>query len=281
MIKKSRDRSGMISLALVLCALPLLVHGADDDDYKKDEDKIAQARQTRDFSALKSIGDDVHQSWRTKDKQRHADLMLKLCEPISSGIFGVNKGRDLARKYALSGLEDTRAISAETEAKLAEQVVTPTGPGTPTGDAWTEQRKQDAQVKLHAWQRLIDEIGPPLGPDDAYKVYIDPPAGSLPPGFPVPGRGVSPEVIKDPKLRAKYEADIAENNRKAAKTIRHHELEEQLKQYSRWAEKYIVDAYSKPPTNFDELDQSLKANIKDAAIRTRILSAVKKRTGAK
>lgn len=250
----------------------------DQEDFKRDADRVAIARRSGDLTTFKTLGDSLEQKWRSKNKQQYSELMLKLCEPITSGQFSGKSGDDLARKYASSGLSMPDAISVEIEARLAEQMVTNAGkpPDAPVGPDWAANRRADVSARLHAWQRIDDEIGPPLDPKDAPTDYVYPPKGSVP-HYPVPVAGVSPQAIKDPKLRAEYEAAIAVNKKKQDRFVRHHQLEQLRDQFVSWAEKYIVETYSRPPLDTKELGELLNAYNVAQDTKQRILDEVAKK----
>jgi hypothetical protein len=119
-IMRFRIRRGLLFLGgLSLCLLGPTSYSRsaeaqsdkDEQDYKQDENGIAHARQSGGLAKFQALGDDIDRKWRGKNKQKHAELMLKLCEPITSGEFRGDRGDDLARRYALSGLRDPNAIS--------------------------------------------------------------------------------------------------------------------------------------------------------------------------
>lgn len=85
---------------------------------------------------------------------------------------------------------------------------------------------------------------------------------------------MSPEEIKDPRLRAKYEAAIAENERKADEFRRQYRLRQLDSSFPRTAEKYLIQAYSKPPSNLHELRGLLNIYQIDKTSARKILDGV-------
>jgi len=83
------------------------------------------------------------------------------------------------------------------------------GRRAPKGEKWAQIRKKDVEVRLHAWKRLVNAIDPTWDANDVPLVNVMPPLAAGPPGGVAPG--VAPEAIKDPKLRAQYEAAIEKN----------------------------------------------------------------------
>jgi hypothetical protein len=144
-------------------------------------------------------------------------------------------------------------------------------PNAPKGEDLAQRRKKDVEIRLHAWKRLIDAIDPNW--DDPNEVRLSPNAVAVAMGFP---GTVAPESIKDPKLRAEYEAAIQRNRQEIERHTKQYRLHDRLKSYPKRAERYIVKAYSKPPFNLEELKQYLGKYAVDEKTRARILDAVKK-----
>ena len=86
--------------------------------------------------------------------------------------------------------------------------------------------------------------------------------------------GISPEGVGDPNLRAKYEAALKENQEKIERYTNQNRLHKWLKRYLPQAEKYIVQLYSAPPYNNEELKQLLEKYKIDRKTQTRIINAV-------
>lgn len=222
------------------------------------------------------VAGNIRNNWSKKNKELNAELMLELCGKISSGRFGKTREHGLARKYALSVLEEPEVIPVETEMKLVGHVGSDTIlPGGPEGQAWADQRRADVKAHLHAWKRMADTLDPNWNPSDLPST-----SAPLPPGVDLPP-GVAPESIKDPKLRAEYEASIEKNNQKARKYSEQYSLRNLQKSFLKHSEKYVVNAYSKPPLNADELNGFLQTYVADQASRERILKAVAQRISEK
>jgi len=92
----------------------------------------------------------------------------------------------------------------------------------------------------------------------------------------LPAGGIAPESIKDPKLRAEYEAALQENRQKIERHTKQYRLHDWLKSYPKSRERDIVLIYSEPPFNLEELKQYLGKYAVDEKTRARILEAVKK-----
>jgi hypothetical protein len=222
-----------------------------------------------DLRSFEKFADEIQTKWSRKSKEHYALLMLELCKPLSSGRFNDEQQYALARKYALSVLDKPEEISVEMELELTGHVMTlMCTPYAPKGEDFAQRRKKDVEVRFHAWKRLIDAIDPAWDPNDLPSINVPTPLASGQPS------GVVPEAIKDPKLRAEYEAAIEKNRQKAERYNEQYSLRKWLKMFPRNAEPYIIQAYSNPPFNLEELKQYLDNYIADEKTKIRILDTV-------
>ena len=118
---------------------------------------------------------------------------------------------------------------------------------------------------------MIDAIDPDWDPNE--KLLSPSGVGAM---MRLPRSGMSPESIKDPQLRAEYEAALEANQKKIERYTEQNRLHNWLKRFPRHAEPYIINAYSKAPFNLEELKQYLDKYIADEKTRKRILDAVTK-----
>ena len=250
----------------------------ENQEYKQELNRIKSLGKsftpgpTNDLKSFERLANEIQSKWSQKKKEYYARLMLEVCEPLSSGRFNDERQYDVARRYALSALAESNKIPLEVELELTGHIMTDTvTPRAPTGQEWAKRQKQDVEVRFHAWRRLIDAIDPNWDPNDI-QFYINVP---LPSG--VEGEaGVSPDSVKDPKLRAEYEAAIKKNREKAERYSEQNRLHKWLKRFPKRAEEYIIQAYSKPPFDVEELKQYLDKYIADTKTKARILDAVTK-----
>lgn len=218
-----------------------------------------------------NFADEIQNKWNKKNKEHYARLMLKVCGPLSSGRFNDERQYALARKYALLALAEPNEVSLVTELELTGHVMTDmVTPRAPKGQQWAQLRKKDVQIRLHAWKRLTDAIDPNWDPNEELR---SPNAVATAMGLP---GTVAPEAIKDPTLRAEYELAIERNRRKIERYTEQYRLHDWLKRYPKRAERYIIQAYSRPSYNLEELEQFLDTYIADAKTRSRIINAVTK-----
>lgn len=240
-------------------------------EYERYLSLIQSFRDSRDLKGLERAADEINQKWDEFDGDNYFVLMLNICSQLCSYDFN-EEGRELymADKFAVLALEKSDKIPLEVEFEILS-FLQPDYEDSPLGKVKASERdKQRAnrvRLWLRAWQRLNNEIDPDFDFDDLPKVNIPPPNTSL-------RAGVAPEDIKDPILRAEYEAAIRENARKAEAYNRQYKLRQLEQTFAGEAEQYIIDIFSKPPFNLEELERLLNTYITDKDIKARILSAV-------
>lgn len=247
-------------------------------EYETDLNRVDSVRSSllqsdiRDLSAYKELADDIDGTWSTRNREYHARLILNICKPLSSGTFEEGRRYELARRYALSALEDADDIPLTLELELIGHVTTVRiGPDASRGEDFARYRKKDVEVRLHAWKRLIDAIDPDWDPDEVLWV-----ANVMPPAATGLSAGVEPEAIKDAGLRSEYEAEIQRNIQIAKEYQEQYEFHKWLERFPRRVESEIVDAYSHPPFDLEELQEMLDDHLIDQDARSRMLEAVDK-----
>jgi len=247
----------------------------DKESFQKDPDgymkQLMASRDKNDLDAYERFADEIQNKWNKKNKEHYARLMLEVCGPITSGDFKGNQRYryQLARKYALSALEKPDEIPLTLELELTGRVITlMIGPYVSKGADFAQRRKKDIEIRLHAWKRLVEAIDSTWDPN---KELLSPNAVAANMGFP---GTIEPESIKDPKIRAEYEAAIEENIQEIKRYTEQNRLQKWLKRFPRHAEPYIIQAYSKPPFNLEELKQYLDNYIADKKTNARIVNAV-------
>jgi hypothetical protein len=279
-LKKTIICFGVIFVCLLATTISFGVSSgpseAEKHEYQQDRERIETMRKSftgpiKDLKSLEIFGDEIQAKWSQKNKEYYAKLMLAICGPISSWHFNQEGKHVLARKYALSVLSDPNKIPLETELELIGHVMTDmVTPRAPKGQEWAQVRKKDVEVRFHAWKRLLDTIDPNWDPNE--ELWSPNAVGAFM-GLP---SGIAPEGVKDPKLRAEYEAALQKNRDKIERHSAQRRLHDWLKRFPKRAEEYIIQAYSKPPFDVEELKQYLDKYIADTKTKARILDAVTK-----
>lgn len=252
-----------------------------EQEFRQEWDRIESVRRSfrpgpvNDLKEYERYAEKIQAKWRHRDSEHYARLMLELCHPVTSGNFKEERRYELARQYALSALEVRDDLPLRLELELALRVFTDmySRHHAPRGDDLAQRRSKDVEVRLHAWQRLLDAIDPEWDPDE--ELMFD--SGVMPPpGVTSFDSGMDPARIKDPALRAQYEQALKANREKNAKWGEQYRLRGWLKRFPKDAERYIIDAYSRPPFNLKELEQYLAKYIADEKTRARIIDTVKR-----
>jgi hypothetical protein len=243
-----------------------------DSKLVADMDASISQSDVRDIDAYEEFADRIDQKWRGRNKELYGRLMLKICRPLTSGFFKDVRQYELARRYALSALEDQDSIPLILELELTARVTTfIIGPGAASGKDLVDRRAKDTAVRLHAWRRLLDAIDPDWDPNDE-TLYINvapPPATGLSPG-------VDPAAIRDSALRAEYEEAIRINSQKIEEDTKQYKYRQYLGWFQPSVENYIMRTYSHPPFAIEELREMLNDGLPDQEAKTRILEAVGK-----
>ena len=117
---------------------------------------------------------------------------------------------------------------------------------------------------------MIDAIDPKWNPDEAIMAHVDPPLAT---GLPC---GSAPDGVKDAELRAEYEAAIQRNRQKIDRHTEQVQLHRSLETYPKRAEEYILQAYSEPPLNVEELRQLLDVYLTNNETKAQVVNAVEK-----
>jgi hypothetical protein len=251
---------------------------AVEQEYKQDMARIHAVERTfkpgrvNNLEEYEKFADEIQKKWSQRNKKYNARLILEICGPLSSGTFPGDRRYDLAKKYALSILDKPEEISVEMELELTGHVVTIMyTPNSPKGENFAQRRRVDVEVRLHAWRRLLDSINPNWDPNEE---ILSPNAIAIKLGL--SDSGMSPENVKDPKLRAEYEAALEKNRHDIERYTKQYRLHDWLKRFPKSAEEYIILAYSEPPFNLEELKQNLEKYKIDEKTKTRIIDYVQK-----
>ena len=234
-------------------------------------DKSLAPGPVNDLGKYEKFANEIQNKWKDKNKEDYARLMLEVCGPLGSGRFSEDHQFVVARKYALLALEDANEIPLVTELELAAHVTSDMAtPRAAKGQEWAQLRNTDAKVRFHVWKRLMDAIDPNWDPNEK---LVSPNFVATMMGFP---GTVAPGSIKDTKLRAEYETALEANQKKNERHCEQNQLHKWLTRFPKYAEPYIIEAFSRPPFNLEELNHYLNNYIADEKTRSRILDAVTK-----
>ena len=226
-----------------------------------------------DLDEFVKAADWMKEKWSRRDQESYGRLMLSVSNTLVNSFRNWRAWR-LSEKYASDALASADSFSVHLETELVQflsqdfvpRVVTRDGPPD-----WGKDRSDKAKLWLHALRRLEQETDINFDFSDRPYLNIPPPQET---GLP---SGVAPEAIKDPWLRAQYEAAIQANAEKARKYNHQFMMRHLNETFTRRAERYLIGTYAKPPFAVDELKRLLDANLKDVGRKERILSGVRKK----
>lgn len=242
--------------------------------YEQDLKSVEALKEAKDLKGLARLADEIESKWATLNKDYYASLMVEVVGAFSGYDLKDDRLYALALKYAKAALEKGDWLPLEAEIKLVRFLEG--GPEYTTGqikaEEWARDRSERISYWLHAWQRLEKEINRNFDFDNRPRLNVLPPAGYGP-------AGIAPESIKDSKARAEYESAIAANKENIAEYNKQWVLHQLDKYFTPHAMRFIVEAYSKPPYNLEELRKHLGTNIVDKGVKKRLLDEVTKNIG--
>jgi len=243
-------------------------YNQDPKGYMK---QVTAQQKNKDLGAHEKSVEKILNKWKNKNKEYHARLTAEACGLFASGHLGGDKGRKLARKYALSALADANDIPVFSELDLVGYVMTDTLPHfVPKGKDLAQSRREDVQARLHVWKRLIDAIDPTWDPNEKPQ---NPGTIALEMGLP---SRIDPQYIEDSVKRAKYQKAMDANRAEKLEYNKQYKLRPKVRLYLGPMEKHVIHMYSIPPYNNAELTKYLNDYKIGEETKTRIIDKVKK-----
>jgi hypothetical protein len=241
-----------------------------DNDNHRDIQRLIALR-FHPLDELIALANQLEAKWRKIDWNLYAGVMRRISGELSSRDPSDRRAREQSEHFARIALSHSSMYLWEHEAALVGLV----GYESSFNDSsvWLSERREKAELWLHALRRLENETDPTFDISDQKN---RPMMRVLPPfktGLPA---GTPPSAIKDPHLRAEYETAIAENRRKSQKLNQQLPLLLHGPSFRRAAEQWLIGAYSQPPIRKTELKRYLDIYLRDDTTRQRILSEVDK-----
>lgn len=139
-----------------------------------------------------------------------------------------------------------------------------------TGKELLDLRYQLLDFKLHLWRRIEQGIDPSWDPKDLPEVNVGVP------GIPIPG--MTPDSIKDKKVRKQYEAAIAANKIKSETYLFQSSHRNMRDSYSKQLAQDLEQDYKNQlftPAQHDIMVEKLTSSIIDENFRILLLSKIK------
>jgi hypothetical protein len=237
--------------------------------YEEDLKRIKNLKDAKDLPHLVQLADEIESKWIPRNKDYYSELMIELVGAFSGYDFRNDRRHLYAIKYAKLALNKGDQLPLEAEIRLARFLEG--GPEYATGQmkagGWAQDRSERVKYWLHAWQRLESAINRNFDFNNRPVLNVLPPPGYGP-------AGIAPESIKDPKARADYERAIAANKEKIADYNKQWQLRQLDNYFTPPAKRFLVEAYSKPPYNLEELRVNLNAYSVNQNVKNEILTLV-------
>jgi len=252
------------------------VDKAPEQRRREFEDRIKALQERGTDADFQRLVEDVKVSWGPAKDADYFRTILKLCGALDS-TGAAHPGRfDLARQLATTALDDPadKPIEVEVKLLLCLQSDPDYTKGELRGERWEAARPVRARRWLARWRTLKEQTAKAEAAGGPVTGNVMPPRKT---GLP---SGIDPSEIKDPVLRKEYEDAIARNTERGAANRRKYDLDHLEPLFTGAAKRYLIDAYSKPPFQTDELAKSLQEYGIPQGDRDAILAEVKKREAA-
>jgi hypothetical protein len=231
-------------------------------------DKRAQDR----LGELEAIGHEVERKFRESDAEGYGRITNEVCGALGALDSNTLRRSYLAQAFAMRALEKANEMPLEVECELVRYVASDADAEGRilTPEARGEVRRQQVVRWRHAWQRIVNTIDDEWDPSDTG-------IGNFRPPGPWGPAGMAAKDIRDPKLRAEYEAAITANEQKIARAMLQRRARDLREFWVPGAERFIIWSYSEEPERTEELKALLEQYVSDVARRHEILESVKQR----
>jgi hypothetical protein len=238
--------------------------------------QIATLRAKPDVKGLQQLSGAIKAEWLANKSPTHYQAILELCLAISSTRTtepGVNESiRDLVVVVIDSQGEKSSPIAADL--LLFLQGDFEYSSGQLIGDDWVKERQTRAERWLKVCKSIREQNAAMPKPTGKTYLNIAPPGGQFP-------SGVDPSAIKDPIVRKKYEEALEENSKRADAQRKKRDLEDSEQSTTQRSQRYLTEAFSKPPFRTDQLTKLLEMYQFPKANRQAIIEEVQRREAAK
>jgi hypothetical protein len=220
---------------------------------------------------LNEIADSLAESVAPDQGTSATTPLLAVCKAVrSSDLFNNSKqARDVVGRLAALAVMKADSSQVRVKLEIMNAYLRVDSNDLLPGQEWSQVRRTSARLWLDVWSKLEDELDSAWNPAD--------PANEVRPYVPTSGvvfiSGMSPEGIKDPVVRAEYEAHLQKSHEIAARNKWQRELRAVRAQYAGVLEDYIIRLYVVPPQNTDELNECL-VQIASQEMKDRIRAGV-------
>ncbi len=272
----------------------------------EDVNNISVLAKANDINELEKLADNLEKKWYQKDKHSYSVVICSIATALNekNDTFNMNNIRkqnnnyyELADNYVkmaldkLNKLPENEKISVMDEFNLTSQINkrilrTSSGDFIKEKD-WPQERCEDAKYYFSVWERLEKNIIPNW---DTVKYEIKIPIDPRKPPVGYDGPFISgmsteqiKEGIKDPNLRAEYEAGLKKYEEIMLLSYEQYSLQSLKENDLRTLQRNIYHLYSSLSSDYslnldiDALKQDIAKYVKDEKVRKTILDGVKYR----
>ncbi len=257
-------------------------------EWHPERQRLRSLGQALELEAIEELAPSLEKKWFAQDLEYYGYVMRSICGVLSShGFDDYKKAHRLSREYAMLALEkshklqEDNRLSVEHEVRLLLYVQEFNASSKhyrelAQREGWLDRRERAARLYFRTWGRLLKAIDKEWDPNDPSMRFPRPPAGVD--SFVL---GMSPEHIKDPELRAEYEAALQKYRRERKKVTEQRLLQRLKKDYLPSLQKDLLRLYSGPSFDCKELEseslrRDLQKYVEDEDIRATILDEMKK-----
>ncbi|MGB7068425.1 MAG: hypothetical protein WBD22_02940 [Pyrinomonadaceae bacterium] len=223
------------------------------NEFQQELCRLKYFREKGSLNELINEGNRIEQKFGTSGGESYGKLFLEFLSILTSSRYRSTDdiALHLSQGYAVQAFKKSNTFDLETEWRLLMYLRYSLSE-IELNDTQIQERRERVRLWLHALHRLEVEKDENFDPDDVPSLNVAPPTG-VRVGF----AGMSPEAIKDPKLRAEYEAAIEANAKKAEYRAGQFRLRQNENFIVKNAVKYISKVYSISPKNLGELQELL------------------------
>lgn len=213
-------------------------------EFEQQLQRLRAFRETGSLEELLNEGNKIEKQWGKSGGESYGRLMLEFLGALTHSRYTNDRVQELSQDYATQSLKKADTFDLEIEWRLLSFL---RYPHSEKDKIAIRQRAERVKLWLHIVYRLKREKDENFDPNDLPTLNVTPPRGNI------RIAGMSPEAIKDPKLRAEYEAALKANAKKLEYYNKQYILRRDEEFIVKDAVKYISKMYSLPPKNLNEL----------------------------
>jgi len=223
------------------------------------------------LNELEGLGREIERRWRDTEPDKYGRAILEVCAVMGSLDLGDTwKRHGSVTAFATRALEKADQLPLDVECGLTVflQYCSDDQGNRLQGAVRKNLRKEQTRLLLRALQRVEKAIDRNWDKEDTGVMNVSPPSET---GLP---SGISPDAIKDPKLRAEYEAAIQANREKIARYNQQVQVRSLKDGWGKHAQRTIITWYMEAPLANEELAQLLQQYDIDSETRQTIMDGV-------